>query len=152
MALVARLLQSVPLVIALVVLAIVVYVFVAWVKSPLRFWLGLTLRILRAQCESARDHRHVLGRFARSAWYHAHLSLALREAPPAVQEQGHAHEISLEVSNDRLVCHFSSARNWMFMSTLPSMPETEPVLEYCQMLKYWLNVGAFTLYCASQML
>lgn len=40
----------------------------------------------------------------------------------------------------------------MFMSTLPSMPETEPVLEYCQMLKYWLNVGAFTLYCASQML
>lgn len=36
MALVARLLQSVPLVIALVVLAIVVYVFVAWVKSPLR--------------------------------------------------------------------------------------------------------------------
>ena len=32
MALVARLLQSVPLVIALVVLAIVVYVFVAWVK------------------------------------------------------------------------------------------------------------------------
>lgn len=40
----------------------------------------------------------------------------------------------------------------MFMSTLPSMPETEPVLEYCQMLKYWLNVGAFTLYYASQML
>ena len=32
MALVARLLQSVPLVIALVVLAIVVYVFVAWVN------------------------------------------------------------------------------------------------------------------------
>lgn len=36
MALVARLLQSIPLIIALVVLAVVVYLFVAWVKSPLR--------------------------------------------------------------------------------------------------------------------
>lgn len=36
MAIIARILQSVPLVIALVVLAIVVYLFVAWLKSPLR--------------------------------------------------------------------------------------------------------------------
>lgn len=36
MAIIARILQSVPLVIALVVLAVVVYLFVAWLKSPLR--------------------------------------------------------------------------------------------------------------------
>lgn len=36
MAIIARIFQSVPLVIALVVLALVVYLFVAWVKSPLR--------------------------------------------------------------------------------------------------------------------
>lgn len=36
MAIIARILQSVPLVIALIVLAIVVYLFVAWLKSPLR--------------------------------------------------------------------------------------------------------------------
>lgn len=36
MAIIARVLQSVPLMIALVVLAVVVYLFVAWVKSPLR--------------------------------------------------------------------------------------------------------------------
>lgn len=36
MAIIARLLQSVPLIIALVVLAIVVYLFVAWLRSPLR--------------------------------------------------------------------------------------------------------------------
>ena len=36
MAIIARLLQSTPLVIALVVLAVVVYFFVAWLRSPLR--------------------------------------------------------------------------------------------------------------------
>lgn len=36
MAILARILQSTPLVIALVVLAIVVYLFVAWLRSPLR--------------------------------------------------------------------------------------------------------------------
>lgn len=36
MAILARIFQSVPLVIALVVLAIAVYLFVAWLRSPLR--------------------------------------------------------------------------------------------------------------------
>ena len=36
MAIIARMLQSVPLIIALVVLAVVVYLFVAWLRSPLR--------------------------------------------------------------------------------------------------------------------
>ena len=36
MAILARILQSTPLVIALVVLAVVVYLFVAWLRSPLR--------------------------------------------------------------------------------------------------------------------
>jgi hypothetical protein len=36
MALVVRLLQSLPLIIFLAVLAVVVYLFVSWVKSPLR--------------------------------------------------------------------------------------------------------------------
>ena len=157
MALVARLLQSVPLVIALVVLAIVVYVFVAWVKSPLRakeilIKLFTVITIVLSVAFGLASLYAVLVHKVKVLEITVTFLLALREAPPAVQEQGHAHEISLEVSNDRLVCHFSSARNWMFMSTLPSMPETEPVLEYCQMLKYWLNVGAFTLYCASQML
>lgn len=36
MAILARIFQSVPLMIALIVLAIVVYLFVAWLRSPLR--------------------------------------------------------------------------------------------------------------------
>ncbi|MDO4182399.1 MAG: hypothetical protein Q4E12_02165 [Coriobacteriia bacterium] len=36
MQLIVRLIQSIPLVIVLVVLAVVVYVFVSWAKSPLR--------------------------------------------------------------------------------------------------------------------
>lgn len=36
MAIIARLLQSTPLVIALVLLAVVVYLLVSWVRSPLR--------------------------------------------------------------------------------------------------------------------
>ena len=36
MAILARILQSTPLVIALVVLAVAVYFFVAWLRSPLR--------------------------------------------------------------------------------------------------------------------
>lgn len=36
MAIIARLLQSVPLVIALIVIAVVAYLFISWVRSPLR--------------------------------------------------------------------------------------------------------------------
>lgn len=36
MAILARIFQSVPLMIALIVLAVVVYLFVAWLRSPLR--------------------------------------------------------------------------------------------------------------------
>lgn len=133
-ALVARLLQSVPLVIALVVLAIVVYVFVAWVKSPLRakeiliklftvITIVLSVAFGLASLYAFFEHNvkvlEITGTFLVVSLVALGITRICRwrfvKRHPAVQEQGHAHEISLEVSNDRLVCHFSSARNWMFM-------------------------------------
>lgn len=119
MALVARLLQSVPLVIALVVLAIVVYVFVAWVKSPLRakeiliklftvITIVLSVAFGLASLYAFFEHNvkvlEITGTFLVvslvALGIHRRICRwRLREAPPAVQEQGHAHEISLEMTN-----------------------------------------------------
>ena len=92
MALVARLLQSLPLVIVLVILALVIYFVVSWARSPERakevlikfftvFNSILSIFFLLATA-SIGAYGFVPGGCGVGPCYHPCLPLALREEPP----------------------------------------------------------------------
>lgn len=101
MALVARLLQSLPLVIVLVILALVIYFVVSWARSPelrkgsahqvfhpcqfdlsIFFLLATAYAVLRRQSASIGAYGFVPGGCGVGPCYHPCLPLALREEPP----------------------------------------------------------------------
>ena len=92
MALVARLLQSLPLVIVLVILALVIYFVVSWARSPERakevlysfdfLPFGHCVCVLRRQSASIGAYGFVPGGCGVGPCYHPCLPLALREEPP----------------------------------------------------------------------